>query len=98
MTPPSNVVNLKQQLWFVMLKKSSDIQANNLLSDNKQGTDDFNLIQTELQKDKERIDKMFLVVNALCDIFIVKPQNEINKWANSQLDEHTKKINNSFLL
>jgi hypothetical protein len=81
-----------------MLKKSSDIQKNNLLSDNAQGTDGFNLIQTELQKDMERIDKMFLVVNMLCDVCIGKPQNEMNKWANSQLDERTKKINNSFLL
>lgn len=81
-----------------MLKKSSDIQPNNLLSDNSQGTDDFNLIQTELQKDLVKIDNMFSVVNALCDIFIVKPENEMNKWANSQIDERTKKINNSFLL
>ncbi|MDP1803254.1 MAG: hypothetical protein Q8L81_17970 [Bacteroidota bacterium] len=81
-----------------MLKKSSDIQKNNLLSDNTQGTDDFNLVQTELQKDMERIEKMFLVVNALCDVFIGKPEKEMNKWANSQLDEHTKRINNSFLL
>ncbi|MBL7909924.1 MAG: hypothetical protein JNJ41_02570 [Bacteroidia bacterium] len=81
-----------------MLKKSSDIRSNNLLSDNAQGTDDFNLIQRELQKDLERIDNMFSVVNVLCDIFIIKPENEMNKWANSQVDERTKKINNSFLL
>ncbi|MBA2610987.1 MAG: hypothetical protein H0U95_03385 [Bacteroidetes bacterium] len=81
-----------------MFKNPTDIQPGKLFSDDPQGSASFNIIKTDVQADLERIDQVFALVNALCDVFMDEPKKEINKWANSKLDEHTKKINNSFLL
>ncbi|MBA3681606.1 MAG: hypothetical protein H0W73_10650 [Bacteroidetes bacterium] len=69
-----------------------------ILSDTLKGTHEFNSVHNEVQDDLERINKMFAFVNALCDVFIDDKGIEINKWANSKVNEHTKKINNLFLL
>ncbi|MBL7919358.1 MAG: hypothetical protein JNJ40_03525 [Bacteroidia bacterium] len=71
---------------------------NEILGDRLTGTNEFNLVRSDVQEDLERINKMFDFVNVLCDVFIEDSGNEINKWANSKVNEHTKKINNLFLL
>jgi hypothetical protein len=82
-----------------VLNIDSNNHKNNLLSDSLHGTQEFNVVQKNpVQEDLERIDKMFDVMNALCDVFIYDPKRDINKWASSKVSEHTKKINNSFLL
>lgn len=71
---------------------------NEILSDRLNGTREFNSVQTDVQEDLERINKMFAFVNVLCDVFIHDPKKDINKWACPKVNEHTQKINNSFLL
>lgn len=71
---------------------------NEILGDRLAGTNEFNSVRSDVQDDLERINKMFEFVNVLCDVFIEDSGNEINKWANSKVNEHTKKINNLFLL
>lgn len=82
-----------------MLNRNSNNHKNNILSDSLEGTHEFNSVQKNAaQEDLERIDKMFEFVNALYDVFVPDPKRDINKWAGSKVNEHTKKINNSFLL
>ncbi len=71
---------------------------NEILGDRLAGTNEFNSVRSEAQEDLERINNMFAFVNALCDVFMDDEKSEINKWANSKVNEHTKKINNLFLL
>lgn len=71
---------------------------NEILGDRLNGTKEFNSVQNDVQEDLERINKMFAFVNVLCDVFTHDPKKEINKWAGPKVNEHTQKINNSFLL
>lgn len=74
-------------------------QSNKLFNDSPHGATEFNSMNlSDVQKDLEKINKMFSVANALCDILINSQQKEINKWAGAKIGEHVKKINSSFLL
>jgi hypothetical protein len=73
-------------------------KKNEILSDRLNGTNEFNSVRTDVQEDLERINKMFAFVNVLCDVFTNNTERDINKWAGPKVNEHTKKINNSFLL
>ncbi|MEO6305205.1 MAG: hypothetical protein ABIP51_18745 [Bacteroidia bacterium] len=92
-----NLLNLSIPKYY-SVQENINSQTNKLLSDSSQKTNDFNSIQKEVSEDLERINKMFDLASMLCDIFLIEQKSEMNKWATAKIDDHVKKINNSFLL
>ncbi len=98
MTEILNRLNLKHTNSIFSVNGNLNNQPNKLYTDNPQGSGDLSSIHHEVLRDREQIDKMFSFANALCDFLMEGQKQEINKWANSRINDHVKKINSSFLL